>query len=53
METLIKMATKSAAYSGLGQLKMMHLEQRRAFNTFAPHISAPSIHEEELPRTGR
>ncbi|KAJ7204012.1 hypothetical protein C8J57DRAFT_1407631 [Mycena rebaudengoi] len=53
METLIKMATKSAAYSGLGQLKMMHLEQRRAFNTFAPYISAPTIHEEEPSRTGR
>ncbi|KAJ7267116.1 hypothetical protein C8J57DRAFT_1326638 [Mycena rebaudengoi] len=53
METLIKMATKSAAYSGLGQLKMMQLEQRRAFNTFAPHISAPTIYEEEPPRTGR
>ncbi|KAJ7267111.1 hypothetical protein C8J57DRAFT_1717551 [Mycena rebaudengoi] len=53
METLVKMATKSAAYSGLGQLKMMQLEQRRAFNTFAPYISAPTIHEEEPPRTGR
>ncbi|KAJ7731699.1 hypothetical protein DFH07DRAFT_150888 [Mycena maculata] len=46
METLIKMATKSAAYSGLGQLRMMQLEQRRAFNTFAPHISADTIPEE-------
>ncbi|KAJ7267062.1 hypothetical protein C8J57DRAFT_1326534 [Mycena rebaudengoi] len=53
METLVKMATKSAAYSGLGQLQMMQLEQRRAFNTFAPYISAPSLHEEEPPRTGR
>ncbi|KAJ7267090.1 hypothetical protein C8J57DRAFT_1326601, partial [Mycena rebaudengoi] len=51
METLIKMATKSAACSGLGQLKMMQLEQRRAFNTFAPYISAPSISiHEEPPR---
>jgi hypothetical protein len=47
METLVKKATKTAAYRGLGQLKTMELEQRRAFNVFAPHISAPIIEEPE------
>ncbi|KAJ7838084.1 hypothetical protein B0H14DRAFT_3870202 [Mycena olivaceomarginata] len=47
METLVKKATKTAAYTGLGQLKMMELEQRRAFNIFAPHITAPIIEEPE------
>ncbi|KAJ7440194.1 hypothetical protein FB451DRAFT_141994 [Mycena latifolia] len=47
METLIKMATKSAANTGLGRLKMMQLEQRRAFNAFAPHISADLVPEED------
>ncbi|KAJ7474090.1 hypothetical protein FB451DRAFT_1466607 [Mycena latifolia] len=47
METLIKMATKSAAYTGLGRLKMMQLEQRRAFNVFAPHIRADLLPEED------
>ncbi|KAF7341732.1 hypothetical protein MSAN_02072000 [Mycena sanguinolenta] len=49
METLVKKATKTAAYTGLGQLKLMQLEQRRAFNIFAPHISAAPIVEEVEP----
>ncbi|KAJ6453781.1 hypothetical protein C8R45DRAFT_1038859, partial [Mycena sanguinolenta] len=46
METLVKKATRTAAYTGLGQLKLMQLDQRRAFNVFAPHISAGPIVEE-------
>lgn len=40
METHTKRATKAAAYSGLAQLTLMSLEQRRAYNIFAPHIAA-------------
>ncbi|KAJ7734152.1 hypothetical protein DFH07DRAFT_989072 [Mycena maculata] len=47
IETLVKMATKSAAYSGLAQLRMMELEQRRAFNVFAPYISADTLPESD------
>ncbi|KAJ7431163.1 hypothetical protein FB451DRAFT_1300949 [Mycena latifolia] len=47
METFIKMATKSAAYTGLGSLKMMTPEQIRAYNAFAPQISADLVPEED------
>ncbi|KAF8202591.1 hypothetical protein K438DRAFT_1965088 [Mycena galopus ATCC 62051] len=47
MDTLVKQATKTAAYSGLSQLRLMELEQRRAFNVFAPHIAAPRVHEQD------
>ncbi|KAF8153647.1 hypothetical protein K438DRAFT_1778078 [Mycena galopus ATCC 62051] len=36
METVVKQAIKTTAYTGLGQLKMMDLEQRR---TFSVHTS--------------
>ncbi|KAJ7229370.1 hypothetical protein C8J57DRAFT_1534513 [Mycena rebaudengoi] len=45
METLIKKATKTAAYAGLGQLKLMETHQKRAYNRFAPTIAGPTLHE--------
>ncbi|KAJ7264536.1 hypothetical protein B0H12DRAFT_1102160 [Mycena haematopus] len=47
MDALVKKATRTAAYAGLGRLKIMQLEQRRAFNLFAPHIAAPIVDEVE------
>ncbi|KAJ7088251.1 hypothetical protein C8R44DRAFT_751829 [Mycena epipterygia] len=45
MDTLTKRATNAAAYSGLGQLTIMSLEQKRAYDRFAPHISAATFPE--------
>ncbi|KAJ6569155.1 hypothetical protein B0H19DRAFT_691336 [Mycena capillaripes] len=49
MESLIRMATKSAAYTGLGELKLMELHQRRAWNVFAPLIDADTVPEKDGP----
>jgi len=46
MEALIKKATKTAAYTGLAQLTVMQPRQKRAYNRFAPYISAAPITEE-------
>jgi hypothetical protein len=46
MDTLAKKATKTAAYTGLGQVTMMDLEQRLALNRFAPYIAAAPVSEE-------
>ncbi|KAJ7660755.1 hypothetical protein DFH06DRAFT_1193218 [Mycena polygramma] len=48
MEHLIRMATKSAAYSGLAQLTMMSQHQIRAYDDFAPSIGAPSVRGEDV-----
>ncbi|KAJ7145543.1 hypothetical protein C8R44DRAFT_863416 [Mycena epipterygia] len=43
METLTKKATNAAVYSGLAQLTIMSLAQRRAYNVFHPHIAPEAI----------
>ncbi|KAJ6554637.1 hypothetical protein B0H19DRAFT_1235888 [Mycena capillaripes] len=46
MDALARVANKTTAYTGLGQLTMMGLKQLAAFNEFAPKIGAIPIIEE-------
>lgn len=48
MAALVMKATRTAAYSGLAQLTVMQASQKRAYNTFAPHIGADPIAEEDM-----